>query len=586
MSAIVIVFLVLLVTIVLFATEAVPLEVTSLTVVCLLAVTGVLTPAEAFAGFANETVIFIFALLAMTEGLVATGLMHRVGVRLAQLSTLGRRGFLLGLLSLVTAFSSVVSNTVTTAAFLAPAMHAARAGGLRRRELLMPLAFASMLGGMTFLYGTSTNLVVSERLHQLELGRIGLAELSPVGVPVAAIGIAFLVLVAPRLLRPRTAPGAREEGRDFVSEARVLPKLEGRTVDWFVRASGLQLTAILREEIAINPSEAATLVAGDVLVLRGRRRELLRLRHLEGLKLAPTPSARRRGRLPQLVAEALVLPQSPLEGRTLASAELAERFGAHVIALYRHPSLAHLSESRERRLGAVVLQPGDLLLLSGRKDRLESLAAEPLHLRVLSSDVLPEASRPRMLLALGIFASALIVGSTGLLPLAVAGLLGVVLMIFTGCLDAGVAFRIDWRIVLLIGSMMALGVAVDVSGAGELIGGLAAQVGEVGGPRLVLLVLMAATALLSIPMSNQAAALVLLPVALAAAAQLDVNPRTFAMGVVFAASCSFMTPLEPSSLLVFGPGRYRFGDFLRVGGPLTVLLLGVLTALVPVVWAF
>ncbi len=604
--SVVLVLLVLAIAIALFATEVVPVEVTSLTVVALLAALGVLTPEQAFAGFANETVIFIFALLAMTEGLVSTGAMHRVGAWLAQLSAFGRHGFMFGLLSVVAVVSAFVSNTVTTAAFLLPTIHAARAAGLRRREVLMPLAFASMLGGLTFLYGTSTNLVVSARLEQLELGRIGLVELSPVGIPVALVGLAFLVLLAPRMLRPRhslkskskskreSGDPAEGEARDFVSEAQVGLKLAGRTIEGFALTTGLRVSTVLRGDEVLRPPEAQSLAEGDVLVLRGRRRDLLRLRHTAGVTLAPVTSPRRlaarsRGgpRRGQMLAEGLVLPHSPLAGRTLRSVALTERHGARVLALFRHPSLTRRSDDRQRRLGDYVLQPGDLLLLAGPRDRLEALAHEPVLLRFTNMDVLQRPSRVRMLLALGIFAGgALVVGSVGLLPLAVAGLVGVVLMIFTGCLDAGVAFRIDWRIVLLIGSMMALGVAVDESGTGALLGSLIASSAEWGGPRLVLLLLMIATALLSIPMSNQAAALVLLPVALAAAEGMGVNPRTLAMGVVFAASCSFLTPLEPSALLVFGPGRYRFGDFLKVGGPMSALLLLVLAALVPVVWPF
>jgi di/tricarboxylate transporter len=157
-------------------------------------------------------------------------------------------------------------------------------------------------------------------------------------------------------------------------------------------------------------------------------------------------------------------------------------------------------------------------------------------------------------------------------------------MVLTGCLDPKLAFRIDWRVVLLIGSMMALGLAMEKSGAGQLLGGLATGLAGIGGPRLVLLCLMLLTVVLSIPMSNQAAALVMLPVGLSAAAGLGVNPRTFAMGIALAASCSFITPLEPSCMLVYGPGRYRFSDFFRLGGPLTAMMLVVLLVLVPWVW--
>ncbi|WP_257452712.1 SLC13 family permease [Archangium lipolyticum] len=414
MTGIALVLAIVFIGIVLFSLETVPLEVTALAIVCLLALTGVLTPAEAFAGFSNETVIFIFALLAMTEGLSATGVMHRAGSWLARFGRRGSRGFLVGLMLLVAVFSAFVPNTITTAAFLPVALRGAKAAGLRRSRVLMPLAFASILGGMGFLYGTSTNLVVSARLDDLGMRPIGLVELTPVGLPVALLGIALLLLLTPVVLPTRTGVGEEDgRARDFITE---------------------------------------------------------------------TP---------------------------------------------RHS---------------------------------------------------------KALLAISLFAAALVLGSVGLVPLSVAGMAGVLLMVLTGCLDPRRAFRIDWRVVLLIGSMMALGLAMEKSGAGRFLGSFAAEVAGVGGPRLVLLCLMVLTVVLSIPMSNQAAALVVLPIGLSAAAGLGVNPRTFAMGIALAASCSFITPLEPSCLLVYGPGRYRFSDFFRLGGPLTVLVLAVLLVLVPWAW--
>jgi anion transporter len=412
---------IVLATILLFSLERIPLEVTSLAVVCLLGLTGVLTPAEAFAGFSNETVIFIFALLAMTEGLASAGVMNRAGGWISRLGRLGPRGFLLGMMLLVAGFSSVVSNTVTTAAFLPVVLRGAKAAGLRHGRVLMPLAFASMLGGMGFLYGTSTNLVVSARLESLGLGSIGLVELTPAGLPLALLGIVLVVLLAPLLLPHRAAVPARA-------------------------VPGAQ----------------------------------------------PEPS----------------------------------------------------------RDAPAQLRPG----------------------------------RPKALLASVIFIGALGLGATGAVSLALAGVAGVLLMVLTGCLDARRVFCIDWRVVLLIGSMMALGLAMEKSGAGQWLGGFAAGLAQVGGPRLVLLGLMVLTVVLSIPMSNQAAALVVLPVGLSAAAGLGVDPRGFAMAIALAASCSFITPLEPSCMLVYGPGRYRFSDFLRLGAPLTALMLGALMLLVPAVW--
>jgi di/tricarboxylate transporter len=584
-SEISLVLAIVLATIVLFANERVPIEVTSLTVVCLLGLTGVLTPAEAFSGFSNEMVIFIFALLAMTEGLASAGVMHRAGSWLSHLGRLGPRGFLAGVMLLVAAFSAVVSNTVTTAAFLPVVLRGAKTAGLRRSWVLMPLAFASMLGGMGFLYGTSTNLVVSARLEELGLGGIGLVELTPAGLPVALLGILLVVMLAPRVLPARAgAEGGGARSRHFVTEAFVPPgsRLVGKALAWLERHFGLEVMSVTRAGLARVPREGFVLAPGDQLLLSGRRRDVLRLSQLRGLTLAHDLDlqAARRGQEPVL-AEAIVQPMSGLAGARVDDVQLPERFGVSLIALHRHPSL-HRPHSPSGSLRQVQLQPGDALLLAGPRERLQALAEGPALL--LLPDFLSLPRRSRSLLATLIFVAALVAGSSGWVSLSIAGVTGVLLMVLTGCLDAKLVFRIDWRVVLLIGSMLALGLAMEKSGAGALLGGYAARLAELGGPRVVLLSLMVLTVLLSIPMSNQAAALVVLPVALSAAAGLGVEPRGFAMGIALAASCSFLTPLEPSCMLIYGPGRYRFSDFFRLGAPLTALMLGTLVLVVPWVW--
>ncbi len=576
---------IVLAAIVLFAIERVPLEVTALSVVCLLGVTGVLTPAEAFSGFSNETVIFIFALLAMTEGLASAGVMHRAGSWLSHLGRLGPRGFLLGVMLLVAAFSAFVSNTVTTAAFLPVVLRGAKSAGLRRSWVLMPLAFASMLGGMGFLYGTSTNLVVSARLEELGLGAIGLVELSPAGVPVALLGIALVVALAPRVLPARAgAEGGGARSRHFVTEALVPQgsRLAGKQLAWLERQLGLEVVSVTRAGLARVPEARFVLTPGDQLLLSGRRRDVLRLSQLRGLAPAHDLEiqAARRGQEPVL-AEAIVQPTSGLAGLCVDEVRLPERFGVSVLALHRHPSLQR-PQPPSGSLRHVRLQPGDALLLAGPRERLHALTDGPELL--LLPDFLSFPPRSRALLATAIFVAALVAGSSGWVSLSIAGVAGVLLMVVTGCLDAKHVFRIDWRVVLLIGSMLALGLAMEKSGAGQLLGGYAARLAEVGGPRLVLLALMVLTVLLSVPMSNQASALVVLPVALSAAAGLGVEPRGFAMAIALAASCSFLTPLEPSCMLIYGPGRYRFSDFLRLGGPLTALMLAALVVLVPWVW--
>ncbi|CAM4310074.1 hypothetical protein COSO111634_36875 [Corallococcus soli] len=226
-----------------------------------------------------------------------------------------------------------------------------------------------------------------------------------------------------------------------------------------------------------------------------------------------------------------------------------------------------------------------MLLLRGPRGRVAELAGGA-NLMVLEGHEYEPPRYAKALLAVILFVAALGAGSVGLLELSVAGLAGMLAMIATGCVDARTAFRVDWRVVLLIGSMMALGLAMEESGAGKFIGDHVARLGAYGGPRAVLALLMVLTIALSAPMSNQAAALVVLPVALSAATQLGVDLRPFAMGITLAASCSFITPLEPSCVLVYGPGHYRFTDFFRLGTPLTAVLVAFLVVAVPWVWPF
>jgi di/tricarboxylate transporter len=189
-------------------------------------------------------------------------------------------------------------------------------------------------------------------------------------------------------------------------------------------------------------------------------------------------------------------------------------------------------------------------------------------------------------LAVCIFASTVVIAGLRITSPAIAGLAGLVVMVAAGCVDARTAFRVDWRVVIMIGALLTLGLAMEKSGVGALLAqGVIPLVGVVG-PRGVLCVLMIATVLLSVPMSNQAAALIMLPVGIHAALDMGLEPRAFAMGICLAASYSFLTPLEPSAALVYGPGRYRFRDFLRVGTPLSVLMLALLTVAVPLVWPF
>ncbi|MBZ4415033.1 SLC13 family permease [Myxococcus sp. RHSTA-1-4] len=589
---------IVVVALVLFSIDTIPIEVSSLVVVCLLALTGVLTPSQAFEGFSNDTVIFIFTLLAMTQGLASTGVVQLVGQRLAFFARFGHQTFVLAMMVAVAAFSSIISNTVTTAAFLPVAIGAAQRAKVPKSKVLLPLAYASMLGGTIFLYGTSTNLVVSAALQRMEMPGIGVAELAPVGFPLAVIGILVVVLLAPLLLPAREGQGAMEDWtlRDYITEAMLPPdsRYVGKELADITEGLGLRVIGIIRDGQTLPAVPTYRLHGDERLIIEGNREDILRVKDLRGIEIRPDVklSDVELSDRDTILIEASVPQGSTLVGRSLKETLFLERYGLVALALHRAPAIQRVTKLQllgrifgERSLSLLPLSVGDVLLLRGPREKVPELARGT-NLVVLGGREYQPPRYGKALLAVVLFLGALGAGTLELVPLAVAGLTGMLAMIATGCVDARIAFRVDWRVVLLIGSMMALGLAMEESGAGRFIGNAVAGLGAYGGPRMVLALLMVLTIMLSAPMSNQAAALVVLPVALNAAQQLGVDPRAFAMGVTLAASCSFITPLEPSCVLVYGPGHYRFTDFFRLGTPLTAMLVAALVVAVPWVWPF
>jgi di/tricarboxylate transporter len=330
----------------------------------------------------------------------------------------------------------------------------------------------------------------------------------------------------------------------------------------------------------LTPQARTRLEAGDVLLVEGRREQILKVKDTAGIDIKadvllsdPSLQTNETG-----LAEFILLPRSPLIGRSLKGYQFRERFGLQVLGLSR------LSESVGRKLSQVPLRLGDVLLVQGRRANLAALASSGT-VQVVSAVDEKRPNVRRAPLALVIFAGALLAATFNWLSLPVALLAGAFLAFVTRCITPEEAYReVEWKALILIGCMLALGTAMQRTGAAELLAGwIAGRVGPTN-PLWLLTAFFALTVLLTQPMSNQAAAVVVLPVALQTAAALDLNPRTFAMMIAVAASCSYLTPLEPACLMVYGPGRYRFMDFLRVGALLTFLIYALAIGLVPLVW--
>jgi di/tricarboxylate transporter len=571
---------------VLFSFEVLSVDLVTLLLLLGLVVSGVLTPPEAFAGFGSDIVVILVSIYVASGALQQSGVLAALGERLAKLAAGRGRRLALLLAGSTAAVSAVMNNTTATAVFLPPAMEAARRSKVSPSKLLMPLAYASILGGTCTLVGTSTNVAVSGAMAALGLEPLGVFELTPAGLVLVATGFVYLFTIAQRQLpdHPETSLAEAYEIRSYLTEVVVLPgsAMAGQRVfDSELSRLGLRVLAIERAGKAALPDPETRLEAGDLLIVQASIEQVQKIAEVQGLAVRADLELGDRELQPARVrlAEAIVTPASTLIGRTLKEIDFRRRFAVVALALHRHGQTSQL------KLGRVRLAPGDLLLLQGPHERVAALARNP-DLWVLED---PEPRtyprRRRGIWAAGFLLAALIASGAGLVPLAIAVLAAAVAIVTVGAITVEEAYRfIDWRLIVLIGGMTAFGTAMSKSGTAELLAHwVVAGLGPLG-PLAVLGGFAVLTVLLTQPMSNAAAALVVVPVAIEAAVALGVSPRTFAVGICLAASVSLATPLEPSCLLVYGPGKYRFADFVRIGTPMTLVLVAVLLAVLPWLW--
>lgn len=576
------------VALVLFSFEWVPADVAALGILLALILTGLLPAQQAFAGFGSETVLMLLGLLILTAALVETGVVDLVGRLVLRRAQAGPTQTLLITMTAGLGLSSFMSNTAATA-FLLPVV-AGMAAKLRvsASRFLMPLAFASILASSVTLIATSTNIVVSGMMVQHQLAPIGVFELTPVGLPIALVGLGYMLILGWRIIPDRPYSEALTEEfnlRPYVTEVRLLPDspLAGKTLAQtnLGRDLGVTVLAVLRGQTRLMaPGGDLALVDGDGLIVEGQRDAIMKLQAAHGIQIHREAqfSDRDLQAGDTKLVEAVVLPGSPFAGRTLQGLSLREHHGLQVLAVNR------LSGTVRGRLGELRLRMGDVLLLQGPQDELTALQGNNAF-RILGVVDIKQPRPQRTRLAIGIFVGSLVLAATGVLSLPVAVLLGALIAFLTRCITPEEAYRrVEWRALILIACMLGLGVALERTGAASYLAQQIVRLANDSHPAWLLGGFFGLTVLLTQPMSNQAAAAVVLPVALQTASHAGLNPRTFAIMIAVAASCSYLTPLEPACLLVYGPGRYTFRDFVKVGAPLTVLIFAIAMLLVPRIW--
>lgn len=579
-----IVIALLIAAITLFATEKLSVDVVTLLLLVALVLTGILTMEEAFAGFSSGIVVMLASIFVIGASMRDTGVLDGLGRLMAR--AFGKQPLQLtaAMMTGVSLISGFMNNTTVTAMFMGPMIRLARQAGMSPSRLLMPLAFASIMGGTCTLIGTSTNVAVSGYLKKHGYDELGMFDFVGVGLIILAAGIAYMLLVGRHLLPDRSEAGEDVSLRQYFAEVIVLPNspLIGQAVfesDFSVME--FQVLKILRNQRERQPTATDRFFEGDIVLVAGRVENLIRVKKIEGIDIVEDDALRKQadgGERRAHIAEVVLTPKSPLVGQTLIGSNFRQVSGVSVLALMRG------DRSITKKIGETELKAGDLMLVQGPYERIRKFE-EDAEMVVITAhdDELPELGRG--LLVLGFFVLAIVASSCMWISAPLAMLMTALLAVGLKTVSMETAYEnIDWRLLILIAGMTGFGEAMTSSGAAQMVSGAVVGLLEPIGPVAVLAGFAVLAMALTQQMSNAAAALVVLPVALEAASTMGLNEMTFALTVMLSASLAVVTPFEPSCLLVYGPGKYRFTDYIKVGGGLAVISLVLILVLVPIYW--
>lgn len=579
---------IIVIVILLFATEKLRVDLIALMVLLIVGLTGLVGPEEIFAGFSNPAVITVWAVYIVSGGLFKTGVAAMMGQFILRLAGASEPR-LIAVIMLTCGLMSAFMNNVGATAMLLPAMVAiSRQAKVPLSRLLIPLAFSSLMGGNMTLIGTPANILASNILTDRGLPTFALFDFFPTGLVVFGTGILYMVFVGRHLLPVREPVKKRQAAqlREYVSEVIVSPDspLVGKTLVESRLGADYDLTVVAIERGGKTPAvlhRDTHIHPDDCLIVKGAVENLLRGQAGLGLTIESESSVA----LTVLdaegitIVEATLAPSSHMVGRNLQEAHFRDRFGFTALAIWRH------GEFITRRLRDVRLKFGDTLLLQGPRHRLQTLR-EGDDFLILEPVTLEAPRREKMPIAIGVIIVVLILVIVAGIHISMAMVIGAVLLVLTRCLTMEEAHEsIDWRTVFLVAGMLPLGAAMETTGTARFLANqLLDAVGGLG-PLAALAGIYLLAALITQPMSNAAAVVLMVPIAVDAAQSLGASHLPFVLATVIGASTSFLTPVgHKANVLVFGPGGYRFFDFTRVGAALTLVTLIATLIVLPMLW--
>ncbi|MGJ8612068.1 MAG: SLC13 family permease [Octadecabacter sp.] len=565
-----------------FLREIYPTEVVAIGGAAILLAVGVLPYENAQAVLQNSAPWTIAAMFIVMGALVRTGALD-VLTRLAERAARTRpKTAVVGVIVSVMGASAIMNNTPVVVVMIPVVVQLSKTLGTKASKLLIPLSYAAIMGGSLTLIGTSTNLLVDGVARTQGMEPFGIFEILPIGLVVCAWGLTYMALIAPRLLPDRDSMAgllSDKSKKKFFSEAVIPPdsNLIGRDVldVKLFKREGVRLIDVVRGDTSLRRNlKGVALEVGDRLVLRTAMTELLSLQATKDLRRVDQVSA-----VETETVEVLITPGCKMIGRTLGALRLRRRFGVYTLAVHRR------NQNIGRQLDDLVVRVGDTLLLEGAAEDIQRLSLE-MDMVDVSHPSSRAFRRGHAPIAIAALFGIVVLAALNVAPILMLAVIAVAIVMLTGCIDADEAFSfIDGRLLALIFSMLAVGAALQSSGAVALIvDAISPYLGELP-PFLVVFCVFLLTTVFTEIVSNNAVAVIMTPIAISLAAALGVDARPLVVAVMIAASCAFATPIGyQTNTLVYGPGGYKFGDFMRVGIPLNLSVSLLASAVIPLIW--
>ena len=572
----------LFIAIILFATDKFSVDLITIALLIVLTSLGILTPAEAFRGFGSDFIIMLASIFVVGAAMQKAGVLEIIGDSFIKIPSKRIRWLPTYIMSTVSFTSAFMNNTTVTAMYVAPVVSMCRKLRLSPSKMLMPVAFASILGGTCTVIGTSTNIAVNAYLGKHGYPVFGMFDFAPIGLLMAIVGMLFMATIGIRLL-----PGRKDV--DMVRElelkhyfTEILVKKESPMVfqkvrDTVLSQKGFKILNIIRDKQNSIANGYSVIEANDILLVEGNMEDLMRIKNSNGIEIYAESMVSQDMVTDDIkIVEIFVTPSNDFVGQTVREAQFKRRFGLLVMAVNRE------GQTLSDKIGDLEIKMGDRLLIQGPAVNIDYRSKRGDFTILQEYNFAGPRNKKKALLSLSFFIGAILLGSLEIIPLSIAFMLAAFLCVLFNCIKTDEAYqKIEWNLLVLIGGMSSFGIAMEKTGTADFLSNhIISMFGDIG-PMAVLAAFSLLTVFLTQPMSNAAAAMVVLPVALQAAETLNLNPISFAVTVMLSASVSLITPFEPSCILVYGPGGYKFMDFFKTGSLITLLLISIILLTVP-----